>query len=418
MVAPLNRLGRRIRALPRLLFGIIAAGIALRVAWIAYVNVDPFDGRIDDTVFYFASAQWLAEDGAYRDQFGRFSAHWPPGYSAVLSTAFAIFGATLITAKALNVALAAAACALTYALGARAFGRREGLLASAVLALCPGQIYFATLVMTEVFFGFLFLSFVALVAWWTLADAEASSLKLIALGVLAGAAVLTRAEALIFAATLPPLWLLAQPRWRRPLRYGAAFTAGVVLAVAPWTVRNAVRFDDFIPIRSGSGGALSSALDPNYRNREGGILGQAPPLRETAGHMLRHPWELAPLELDKLGDLYGNDRDGVAWILHERPPIGPEAADRWATLANLYFFVVLAVAVSGAAFVFRRHDRWHVAIAWGVLGWTAAEIVFWPESRYHFPVVPLLAILAAAAAARAWDRVRLLEDATAPAGNV
>lgn len=417
MVAIRKRLIQRAGALPPLLFGIVAAGIALRVAWIAYVNVHPFDGRIDDTVFYFASAEWLAEDMTYRDQYGRYSAHWPPGYSVVLAGAFTLFGTTLATAKALNVVLAAAACALTYALGARAFGRREGLLAAALLALCPGQIYFVTLVMTEVFFGFLLLCFVIAVAWWTLGDEDARWFKLVALGMIAGAAALTRAEALIFAATLPPLWLLVLPRWRRPLRYGAAFTAGLVLALAPWTIRNAIRFDDFIPIRSGTGGALSSALDPGYRDREGGILGKAPPLGETAGHMLRHPWELVPLELDKLGDLYGNDQDGIAWVLHERPPIGPEAADRWATLANVYFFAMLAVALAGVAFVFRRTNRWHVAMAWGVLGWTAAEIIFWPESRYHFPIVPLLAIFAAAAASHAWDRAMSSEDARKPNGR-
>lgn len=399
---------------PGALVLILTAAALVRIAWIAYVNVHPFDGRIDDTVFYFASAEWLADHLSYRDQYGRYSAHWPPGYSLVLATAFAIFGTALATAKALNVAFAIVACTLTYAIGALSFSRRIGLAAAAIVAFCPGQVYFATLVMTEVYFGALFLCFVALVGLWTLTGKEASIPQVALLGALAGAAALTRAETAIFVATLPPLWLLVLPRWRMPLRYGVIFTAAFALALAPWTVRNAVRFDDFIPIRSGAGGALSSALDPNYRNRAGGILGEAPPLRDTGGYMLRHPWELVPLELDKLGDLYGNDRDGVAWILHERPPIGPEAADRWAAVANLYFFAVLAAA-AGGLLTLRRGVGWHVTIAWGLLGWTAAEIVFWPESRYHFPVVPLLAILAAAAASRAWDAVQRPANEDVPA---
>ena len=45
---------------------IVALAVAVRVAWIAYANVNPLDGRFDDTVFYFTSAQSLARDFTFR----------------------------------------------------------------------------------------------------------------------------------------------------------------------------------------------------------------------------------------------------------------------------------------------------------------------------------------------------------------
>src|SRR5439155_25121366 len=98
---------------------ILTVAVAVRIAWIAHANIDPLDGQFDDTVFYLASAKSLAHHFAFRDQFDRYSAHWPPGYPLVLSAVFATAGAHLLAAKALNVAISAATVLLTYVLGAR-----------------------------------------------------------------------------------------------------------------------------------------------------------------------------------------------------------------------------------------------------------------------------------------------------------
>ena len=197
---------------------IVALAVAVRVAWIAYANVNPLDGRFDDTVFYFTSAQSLARDFTFRDNFGRYTAHWPPGYPLALSAVFATIGTHLLAAKALNVALSAATVVLTYVVGVRAFGARTAMLAALLLAVSPGHAFFSTFVMAEVLFCFGFLAVVGLLIWWTIDAGRAGWPQLLALGIATGCLTLVRAEGVFLPFVFALLWKIVLPGWRPALR--------------------------------------------------------------------------------------------------------------------------------------------------------------------------------------------------------
>lgn len=376
---------------------VLVLAAAVRIGWIAYANVNPLDGRFDDSVFYFTSANSLARDFSLRDNFGRLTAHWPPGYPLTLAAVFRTVGTRLVAAKALNVALSLATVALTYVLGARAFSVRAGLLAALFLALSPGYTYFATLVLTEVLFTFGFLLVTALLLWWTVGPARADWRRLLVLGVATGCLTLVRAEAVFLPVAFALLWKLLLPHWRPALRYGAIFGAGFVLALTPWTVRNAMRFHAFLPLRDGSEGAISNGLDRRYPHRSDRFSAPAPPLSETFGYMERHPWELVPLQLAKLQYLYRDDSDGIYWLEHTRPLLTPQEARRWSLLADWYFYAIGIAALAGAALHLRSGHRQRIALGYVVISWTAIEIITWPETRYHLPVTPLICMFAASA---------------------
>jgi 4-amino-4-deoxy-L-arabinose transferase-like glycosyltransferase len=385
---------------------VVLLAVGVRSAWIAYANVDPLDGRFDDTVFYFTSAKSLAHDFTFRDNFGRYTAHWPPGYPLVLNGVFAIAGTHLLAAKALNVAISAATVVLTYVLGARVFGVRAGMLAALLLALSPGHAYFSSLVMAEVLFCFGFLAIVALLISWTIDAERASSVRLLALGVATGCLTLVRAEAVFLPVVFALFWLIALRGWRPALRYGAIFGLGFVLALTPWTVRNALRFHEFVPLRDGPQSGLANGLDRNYLNRADRFSAPAPPLSDTAGYMARHPWELVPLEIDKLRYLYRNDSDGVEWLQHDNHELlTASEAQRWSRVADWYFFAIGACALLAAPLLVRAPNRRRIAVACMIVAWTAILIIAWPETRYHLPVVPLVCMFAAWAAVSAGGAV-------------
>ena len=379
-----------------LLAGIIAVAVAVRIAWAAYANVNPLDGRLDDSVFYFLQADGLAHHLAYRNLDGSFTAHWPPGYPLVLSGMFAVTGTHLLAAKALNVALSGATVLLTYTVGARAFGARVGLVAALLLALAPGHVYFSTMVMAEVLFSFGFLAVVALVIWWTIDVASVTWPRTLALGIATGCLALVRAEAVFLPAVFFALRLFLVPRWRPLLWCSAVFGVGFVLALTPWTVRNYVRFHEVIPLRDGSQSGLSNGLDPDYLHRGDRFTAPGPPLSETAGYMARHPWELVPLETDKLRYLYRNDSDGIAWLQHDnRPLLTASEVRRWSRVADWYFFVLGACAIAAVPRLARAPDRRRLVLAYMIVAWTAVLIIAWPETRYHLPIVSLLCMFAA-----------------------
>jgi len=392
---------------------ILGLAIGVRVAWIALVNVHPLDGRADDTVFYYASARWLADSFEYRDLFGRYSAHWPPGYSLTLAAAFFAFGTHLAVAKALNVALGAATCVLAYAFGARAFGRGAGLVAALALAALPGHAFWSTLVMTETLFTLVFLLLLYLLARWTLEPgARAEAWQLAGLGLLSGYATMIKVEAVFLAPLIVLVWALALRR-RPLLRYGAIFLAGFAVVLGAWTLRNALRFDDVIVLRTGGEDALSNSFDRHRLDRPNRFTGPSPPLDETLGYIARHPWAYVPLEIDKLRHMYRNDHEAVDWTMHERPPMSEAEAARWRRVSDVPYAVVMALALLAAPLWLRVRDAARLALLAGIAGWTAIEIAFWPEPRYHTPVLPILCIYAAAGVA--WAAGRTFRRAARPA---
>ncbi|HYM15094.1 MAG TPA: glycosyltransferase family 39 protein, partial [Dehalococcoidia bacterium] len=379
-----------------LLAAIVVGAVALRIGWIWHANVNPFDGRNDDTVFYYATARSIAAHLDYRDQYGRLTAAWPPGYSLTLAPVLKVLGAGLWQAKALNVALSAATVVLTYALGRRVFGAGAGLTAAAILAAFPGDIFFSTLIMTEVLFGFVFLLSIYLLLAWTLGEAEARAWQLLALGLLLGYATLIKSEAVFLAPAVVVLWKFALPGWRRTLRYGAVLAVGFVLALAPWTARNYARFDGFVPLRLNAGDYLSIAFERNYQSRADRFVVRALPYSETVGYMARHPWEIVPLQVDKLWYFVHDDADGARWAQNDVPTLPRTEAKAWGGVATLYWWAVLVVVAASVRTWWPGRDRARLAVVFAVVAWTGIEIISWPFTRYHFALLPIVSVLAGA----------------------
>ncbi len=415
------------------LFAIVVLAVGLRAAWVAYLNLDP-TGRVDDSGFYFAAATSLARDFSYRNQFGQLAANWPPGYPLAVAGVFAILGTKLVAAEALNVAFSGATVLLTYVVGARAFGTRAGLLAATLLALAPGHAYFSALVMAEMTFAFGFLAVIVLLLnwtvdtpslswWWWLrlsddpafrqaAFSRAQEPRMLALGIATGLLTLVRAEGVFLVPIFAVLWLVILPRWRPLLWYGAIFVAGFVLALTPWTVRNAVQFHRLIPLRDQPQAGLANGLDRSYPER---MFAPPPPLADVGGYMARHPWELAPLEGAKIRRLYRNDSDAIDWSTHNGPPaLTPTEARRWSHMADWYFFAVGLTALASAPLLWRRRNRWRAVLAYMLLAWTAVLIIAWPETRYHMPLVPILCMFAGWTFVSSYDAVvaRMASKAT------
>jgi hypothetical protein len=138
--------------------------------------------------------------------------------------------------------------------GALAFGRRAGLGAAALVALWPELVWFSAHFWSETVF-------LALL-WWAIertvaSDAGRSWRAAVAAGLLWGLATLTR-EIALYLVPLAALWLLrpergsGSPGGRRPspgsLPRAAALCLAAALAIAPWTIRNAILFRAFIPV--------------------------------------------------------------------------------------------------------------------------------------------------------------------------
>jgi 4-amino-4-deoxy-L-arabinose transferase-like glycosyltransferase len=135
--------------------------------------------------------------------------------------------------------------------------RRVALGAAALYALWPGAILLAKTPSLDTWAGFFVISALALFLWAR--DDSFRWLKLGFLGVLIGVGMYFRP----FLILVPIALAFADARrttMRRTLESALVPTLIALVVIVPWTVRNAVEFHRFIPMRVGIGQALWEGL--------------------------------------------------------------------------------------------------------------------------------------------------------------
>jgi len=415
---------------------ILLLAIGLRVAWIVYVNVDPDDGRFDDSLFYHGFARSLAEGNGYSDPLGgRPSANWPPAYSALLSFFYLIFGADVVVAKVVNVALAFATVLLTYTLAARLFDRRVGLFAALAVALLPSHVYFSTMTMAENLFLPLVLLVVLLLALWGM-GARPTALQSIGLGVAIALAALTRTEGIWLLLPALAVWLIASNGWAARARNCALVVATIVVVLTPWTVRNAIEFHKFIPLRDAGTATFAIGLNPDYDYYGVLILlnpldpraipeDEYPTLSDDLDAWRDEPWLPLDLARRKLVNLFDNDHDVLDWINNSpsHPYLSSSEYKVWRSAGNAAYYFLGAIAVIGLALGLAARDRRAALLGGVLLTWLLGFWLLVPESRYHLALLPLAAVCAAAlavalapkASAAGWQAARAARPVAAVA---
>jgi len=142
--------GRRHRGA---LAGVLLLAFAVRAAWILTVDVDPRSNFHYDMTFYEIAALRLTEGALLRDFDGTPTARWSPGYPVLLGAVYLFTAKSLLAGKVLNALLATLTCWFVYLLGRRLFRPAVGLLAAAILALLPGDVFYAALLLSETTFS-------------------------------------------------------------------------------------------------------------------------------------------------------------------------------------------------------------------------------------------------------------------------
>ncbi len=230
--------------------GIFAAGLLLRLAFVAWAPRE----LSGDAAFYHTYGHALSLGWGYVEVDGSPGIRWMPGWPATLAALYTLFGVTPVAGMIWNALLGAATAALVAGLGVHWFGRVAGRAAGWITALWPGLVYFCATLFTETTFAFLLTA-----TLWLLAKAAAEPPRrtrfAVAAGVGLGLCAMVKAEPLaLVPALLVFVWRVC-PAWPERVRTAAALCVAAAAVVAPWSVRNYLVFDRFIPT-SANGGAV------------------------------------------------------------------------------------------------------------------------------------------------------------------
>ena len=343
---------------------------------------------------------------------------WPappthgPAYPYFLAALLRIFGGMLPGVRLAQAALGGTTAVLVTLLGARLFGRREGLAAGFLLAL-SGPVAFVDVALWEE----VLILFLTTASLFLLATQE-TILSAAIVGALLGIASAARPTALIFVAAAATAILLAG-KW--PKRFAAAgamiVSAGIILG--PVVAASSRAAGHFVFVRTYGAINLFMGNDPAgagvqnarpnaswdrlagepYRNGASPAAEERYFLKKTAARAAADPAGLARAVLSKL-----------LWLTQAEEPRDNHSfaffRDRSLVLALLPGFGLLA-ALGAAGLLRAARSRPVQALPLFFLAAAALPpIVALAGLRYRMPVVPLLALYGGAGAVLLFDAAR------------
>lgn len=249
--------------------GIIAGVAAVpRVLWLLVASRAPV-GLFDPQI-YLSAAQSIAAGHGYRSLTGTVTTYYPPGYPFFLGAIYRVCDLVGLTGRFFTVvAVVQGTLGIFATLGvaviaARIAGARVGMAAGLVVALWPNLILHTTLLLSETLFIAISVGAVLAVMMAFDSSGRKSSVWLVSSGLVCGLAVLTRPQAgfllvpVIFVATLA-----SGMDWRRTIAVTGLMAAGVVVVVAPWTLRNASVMGSAVIVSTNVGDNICIGFNPD-----------------------------------------------------------------------------------------------------------------------------------------------------------
>ena len=250
------------------LAAIAVVAFAVRVVYL--FTLAPPIPPIGDSSFYYYAANLIAQGHGYSQPFDLLfyghlvpTALHPPLWPALLSV-LALFtapatgighlgGVALDVARIFGCAVGGLVVIVVGLLGRRIGGTRVGLVAAGLAAVYPRFVVLDTVLLSDQAYAAI-VCMVLLMAYRF--SERPTSARAFGVGALVGLAALTREEALLFVPVflIPLTWRSGSPR----LRFTGLAVLGVILVIAPWTVRNYLAFHRFVPVAN-SGAVIGDA---------------------------------------------------------------------------------------------------------------------------------------------------------------
>lgn len=415
----------------RWLLVIVLVATALRLAWIFYAAREP--RGFHDPTLYGVFAGRIAHGEGYTYANGEATAYYPVGYPAALGAVVWLVGRTPIpeniptTAAVFNLLLGVGTVALTFEVGRRLFDNRIGLVSAALVGLWPNLIFHTAVMLTETLFNFLVMAAILLLVALPASTRKIGWRRLAAFGVVLALSALVRPISLTFVPVLVIVLALARLGWRLTVQYVGTVALAAVIVLVPWTIRNVRATDSLVLIstnlgdnlcmsrHTGATGAFQS--DPACIVRATGletpdyeVKVNSTNTRRATRFVRDHPLSEARLALLRGYHTIKNDHDGLrASESYGSNGYIPSALRRVLEIvADGYFFTALALGLLAVPAFVGRARPWHLFFLLAGTALAVQPLVFFGDPRFHVPVLPFLAVMAAVtlSRSRSWFAAR------------
>jgi 4-amino-4-deoxy-L-arabinose transferase-like glycosyltransferase len=322
------------------------------------------------------------------------TAHWSFIYPLYLAGVYAVTGYHPLAARLVQAVVGGVLiCYLVYLIGRRVSDEVTGLVGAALAAVYGYFIYYNAALMTETFF-------IVLVLFSLYLGLELKEKPVLArwvlLGLALGVAGLLRQTVLLFVPFLL-LWLFWELKKSEiRLWHFAVPIVIIVLLIAPWTIRNYMVYQRFLPLNSNAGYALYASNHPHLGTHWSNDNIVVPVPEELAGQneaelnraltrkgiqfILADPGRYMRLTLDKTLEYF------KFWPSTD--------SSRISNLNRVFSFgLYLPFMLLGLYLSFSRWRNF-VPLYLFIVIHTAIHLLSWPSLRYRLPVDAVLMVFA------------------------
>lgn len=396
------------------------AAVALIVR-MAAILATPDHNLVSDPADYARHALSIVHDRDYPNSLVTDgpTAIRPPGFPLLLAGVFAVSGDSVGAARAVQALLGVVVVLLIALITREIWGERTALVAGGLAAVFPPFIVVGATLFSEPLFVALLLAAVLAALRWR---ARPARRLIVAGGLLVGLAILTRANGAVI--LIPLLFAFWQPHaWRERSAYmaPALFLACAAVVIAPWTVRNAITMDAFVPVSDQDGYTLVGTYNDTARDLGGAWVPASLDERLRRFIEQRRHWNEVKLgsALRSEARQYALDHPGYVLTVAKHNTlqlfslswedekigqrVGAGLGKNWAALTALGFYPFLALALLGLLVrAWRPAPVWF----WAIPVLLLSVIMVAASSRFRAPIDPFLLMLAAGASVWLFDRLR------------
>jgi len=423
-----------------LLSCIVIAALAVRLLWVFNVNTALSNDFKDYADYAVAIAQRNTWHPPHFFEMFPFTL----GYPLVLSVWYKIFGTSLVAGKVFNIVCSLVLLLLIYAVADLIFGRRTAWIAGIVFAFWPTQIMYTSVMATEHAFGVFFMLGVllTLLIGKSIAQRRAYVFSLILGATITLAQFVRPIASMLLPCVFVYLFLFTELKGGliKVLVRKAAIVAAVL---ASYLVCSSVLYHAVFNItgvdlsRSSPGFNLLIGTNAEYGgmwNEDDAKLiedsGQDPErikkeaMRRGIERIRRDPVAFMKFALgEKLGNMWANEEYGYSWsteLLVNESRFSGFVENNGRLMESVYqvFYVLLLfMAVAGSIFAFSLKKNDISLIMLFALAVVGVHLFLEVQSRYAFPVMVLLVVVAAFGVDRltpGTTRVDNVEIATSP----
>ncbi len=365
---------------------IFSLALIVRLAYAVPQN----DAIKGDACVYDALAVSLSRGDGYVNYNGGAHSLYPPLYPFFLSVIYKFFGHSYAAVRVVQSIIGAFSCVLIFLIGKKMHSFALGAISGFFSIFYLPFIKSAGRLLSELLFTF----FLLLIVFYALKVREDKKFRYCAtMGLLSGAAVLTRSVAMFLPFLTIPVFIYSEKRhFRGALKKYMTVLLFFGLSMSPWIMRNYNVYHAFVPTTTEGGFGLYLSYFP-----PGGIFGLAPrsdpilveagkikdPLlcnkfliRKTLAFIVNNPKKVLALEFKK--------------ILYQWAPFDWEIVEgRW---FNLPYLAALPFFILGLFFALKEFIKFYPVLL-PIIYIQAMTLIFYGSPRFRLPVDPYIFII-------------------------